>query len=91
KSFVPNGLFEFDAADESIDLSVVRPIGMLTGEIKEFELKTNTLSGEKFYWLLVETFGGEIDVVADVKLIPNEPQTGGIVSGHFWLTGRIID
>jgi hypothetical protein len=38
-------------------------------------LKTNTLSGEKFYWLLVETFGGEIDVVADVKIDSNEPQT----------------
>jgi len=89
KSFVPSGLFAFDAEDESIDLSIVRPIGVLTGEIKEFELKTNELSNEKFYWFLVDTFGGEVDVVADVKLIPNEPQIGGIVSGQFWLSGRI--
>ncbi len=88
KSFVPSGLFAFDAADEAIDLSAVRPIGVLAGEIKEFELKINELSNEKFYWFLVETRGGEIDVVADVKLILNEPKIGAIVSGQFWLSGK---
>jgi hypothetical protein len=90
KSFVPSGLFSFDEADESIDLSTVRPIGIFTGEIKEFELKTNELSGEKFYWFLVDTLGGETDVVADPKLITTEPKIGGIVNGQFWLSGRLI-
>ena len=90
KSFVPVGLFAFDAETESVDLSVVRPIGKFTGEIKEYELKTNELSGEKFYWFLIDTFGGEIDVVADTKLILSEPSIGGIVSGQFWLSGRIF-
>ena len=90
KSFVPTGLFAFDEAKEAVDLSVVRPVGKLAGEIKEFELKTNELSGEKFYHFLVETLGGEVDVVADVKLIKDEPQIGGIVSGQFWLSGKII-
>lgn len=90
KSFVPVGLFAVEAEeDETVDLSVVRPIGKFAGEIKEYELKTNELSGEKFYWFLIDTFGGEIDVVADVKLIPSEPKIGGIVSGQFWLSGRI--
>lgn len=89
KSFVPLGLFAFDAESEAIDLSVVRPIGQFAGEIKDFELKTNELSGEKFYWFLVETLGGETDIVADVKLISSEPKIGGIVSGQFWLSGKI--
>jgi hypothetical protein len=38
----------------------------------------------------VDTLGGEVDVVADVKLISSEPQIGGIVSGQFWLSGKII-
>lgn len=88
-SFVSVGLLAFDADDEAIDLNAVRPISMFAGEIKEFELKTNQLSGNEFYWFLVDTFGGEIDIVADVKLITIEPQTGGIVSGHFWLSGKI--
>ncbi len=91
KSFVPSGLFVFDADDDSIDLNVVRPIGIFAGEIKEFELKTNELSGEKFYWFLIETLGGEVDVVADVKLVPSEPKIGGVVSGQFWLSGRFVD
>ncbi len=89
KSFIPSGLFAFNE-NEEIDLSVARPIGIFTGEIKEFELKTNSLTNEKFYRFLVETLGGEIDVVADVKLITKEPQIGGIVSGQFWLSGRLL-
>jgi hypothetical protein len=90
KMFVPSGLFAFDESDINVDLSVVRPVGMFAGEIKEFELKTNELSGEKFYWLLVETLGGEVDVVVDPKYVPNEPNIGGIVSGTFWLSGKLI-
>lgn len=85
KSFVPAGLFE--AAENTPP----RPVGFLTGEIKDFELKTNRLSKKQFYWFLIDTFGGETDVVADPKLIPNEPQTGGIVQGHFWLSGKVIN
>jgi hypothetical protein len=63
---------------------------MFAGEIKEFELKTNALTNAEFYWFLVETLGGEIDVVSDPKWIEKEPQIGGIVSGQFWLSGKII-
>lgn len=89
KSFVPVGLYDFEGEnwDES---NPPRPIGKFAGEIKAFELKTNELSGEKFYWFLAETLGGEVDVVADAKLIAGEPKIGGIVSGQFWLSGRII-
>ncbi|MBA3631738.1 MAG: hypothetical protein H0W58_02835 [Acidobacteria bacterium] len=89
KSFFPSGLFL--TKDETIATETPRPIGIFAGEIKEFELKTNELSNENFYWFLVETVGGEIDVVADVKLVPNKPNIGGIVSGQFWLSGRVIN
>jgi hypothetical protein len=90
KMFVPSGLFAVSEKDGSLDLSVVRPVGTFAGEIKDFELKTNSLSGEKFYAMLVETLGGEIDVVVDPKFVPHEPKPGGIVSGQFWLSGRIV-
>lgn len=88
ESFVPSGLFLPD--DTATEIDPPRPVGAFTGAIKEYELKTNQLSGEKFYWFLVETFGGETDVVADTKLVTIEPQIGGIVSGQFWLTGKIL-
>jgi hypothetical protein len=87
KSFIPSGLFSPDGSEQN---ESPRPFGIFAGEIKEFDLKTNELSGEKFYWLLVETLGGEVDVVADPKLIPNDPKNGGIISGQFWLSGRLI-
>jgi hypothetical protein len=90
KMFVATGLFAFDEKGDKADLSVVRPVGKFAGEIKEFALKTNELSGEKFYWLLVETLGGEVDVVIDPKFVPAEPRAGGIVSGQFWLSGRVL-
>ena len=88
KSFIPSGLFL--PGDNAAAIEPPRPIGIFAGEIKEFELKTNELSNEKFYWFLVDTLGGEVDVVADVKLISSEPQIGSIVSGQFWLSGKII-
>ncbi len=90
KMFVPSGLFAVDEKDGSRDLNLVRPVGIFAGEIKDFELKTNELSGEKFYALLVETLGGETDVVVDPKFVPNEPQPGGIISGQFWLSGKVL-
>ncbi len=88
KSFFSSGLFL--TKDSMIPVESARPIGIISGEIKEFELKTNELSGEHFYWFLVETSGGEIDVVADINLVKDEPKTDGIVSGQFWLSGKLI-
>lgn len=90
KSFIPSGLYAFNEDDQSSDLNAVRPIGAFAGEIKEFDRRTNELTKESFYWLLVETAGGEADVVADAKLITTEPQIGGIVSGQFWLSARLL-
>lgn len=87
ESFIPSGKFLSDSQGAETD--PLRPIALFTGKIKEYELKTNRLSGHSFYWFLVETFGGEVDVVADPKLISAEPTIGGIISGKFWLSGKI--
>ena len=89
KSFVPSGLFSPDENTPAIEPP--RPFGIFTGEIKEYELKTNMLRKEQFYWFLVETLGGEVDVVADPKLIETEPKIGGILSGQFWLSGKLMN
>lgn len=89
ESFVPTGLFSF-GDDARNDLTAVRPIASLSGTIKEFELKTNELSGENYYWFLIDTFGGEADVVIDPKYVSQTPQIGGICSGTFWLSGKVI-
>ncbi len=87
KSFIPSGLFLPDANNSEIDPP--RPVGIFAGEIKEYEVKTNELSGHQFYWFLVETLGGETDVVVDPKFVTEQPHIGGIISGQFWLSGKI--
>jgi hypothetical protein len=88
KSFVPSGLFAIDGDLKEIESP--QPIGLLAGEIMEFGLKINQLTGEKFYWFLVDTLGGEIDVVADPRYVSQEPQIGGILHGTFWLSGKLL-
>lgn len=90
KSFVPSGLFS-SGESEVVDLSLVHPIGIFAGEIKSFEIKTNSLTSGRFYHFLVETLGGEIDIAADEKLVAEEPKIGGIVGGQFWLSGKIYN
>lgn len=87
KSFVPSGLINLDADTTQPPLA----FGIFAGEIKEFELKTNELTNERFYWFLVDTLGGEVDVVADPKLLAIEPNVGGYLNGQFWLSGRIVN
>jgi hypothetical protein len=84
QSFVPIGLFR---QNEGIP---PQAHGKFAGVVKEFELKNNQFSGANFYWFLVETLGGEIDVVCDPNYIKDEPRIGSIIHGSFWLTGRII-
>jgi hypothetical protein len=87
KSFIPSGLFSSNEGNKTSPDTT----GIFVGEVKEAQIKINSLSGKKFYWMLVETFGGEIDIVATISQIAKEPQKGNIVSGKFWLTGRILE
>lgn len=87
-SFIPSGLF---SADDLASETSPQAFGIFSGTIKEFEKKQNTLSRQEYYWLLVDTLGGEIDIVADLRFFEVQPVENGIVSGQFWLSGRLIN
>jgi len=89
QSFVPSGLFSFGEGEK--DPNPPQATGMFTGVIKHFERKRNELTNEEFYWLLVDTLGGEVDVVADIRFFEKEPLINGIVQGQFWLSGQILN
>lgn len=84
QSFIPSGVFETD--EEVLPSSEA----VFTGNILESAARTNSLSGTAFYWALVDTFGGQYDVVIDRHLLPAPPAVGGILSGSFWLSGRLL-
>jgi hypothetical protein len=64
---------------------------VFTGIIKQYERKRNELTNEEFYWLLVDTLGGEVDIVADIRFFEKDPVLNGIVQGQFWLSGQLAN
>jgi hypothetical protein len=86
QSFIPSGLFT--PAGNSTVPPQARAI--FAGHVLAADEKINVLTGRAFYWALVETFGGAYDVVIDSNLLPGVPAVGGVISGSFWLSGRII-
>ncbi len=87
KSFIPSGLFYPGGKKRE----PFEALGILNGIVRECEEKINKLTGESFYWMLVETLGGNVDVVADKKSMPVPPKINGVVSGNFWLSGRVLN
>jgi len=87
QSFIPSGLF---SPEEDKD-SNPQALGILTGIIKEFERKRNELTNEEYYWMLIDTLGGEVDLVADIRYLKKEPIINGVVQGQFWLSGQLIN
>jgi hypothetical protein len=86
RSFVPSGLF---APDES---NPVPPEAhaIITGHVIESGVRHNSITGRACYWALVDTLGGRYDVVIDKSLLLDAPVAGGIISGTFWLSGRLL-
>ena len=86
ESFMPIGLFDEDENGEAPE-----PFAVFSGVVKQSEVRTNEMTGEEFYWMLVDTLGGEVDVVASTDLCESLPNPLSIIQGQFWLSGRILD
>jgi hypothetical protein len=86
ESFIPSGLFQ--PGGQSIDPPEAHAI--FAGRILEAEMRMNELTNRPFQWVLVKTLGGVFDVVADPEFLESRPRPGGILSGSFWLSGRLL-
>lgn len=86
QSFIPLGLFSPEGGSTEPPGSTA----IFTGHVAATEAKINSLTGAKFYWARVDTLGGSFDVVIDPELCDTAPVVGGVLSGSFWLCGRLI-
>jgi hypothetical protein len=86
ESFVPSGLFNTDGNDTLPP----QAYSIFTGHILDSKEFTNPFTNCIFYWAKVKTLGGEIDIVIDPEILIGDLIVGGVVSGTYWLTGRII-
>jgi hypothetical protein len=88
KSFIPSGLF---SANDKKDVSPrTIPEAVFTGVILDYKKHKNELTGESYFWIKTETYGGIIDVVADPSLINEKLEKNGVISGEFYLCGKLI-
>ena len=81
ESFIPSGLL--GPGNE------VKAEAAFNGHVICVERRTNRLTGIEFIWCLVRSTGGTFDVVADPEVLPGHPPVGGVISGSYWLSGRI--
>jgi hypothetical protein len=97
KSFFPTGLFspnecndvkENETEYESFEMI---PEAVFTGIILDYKEYKNEITQNNFFWIKTETYGGIIDVLADPTLIEKELKKNGIISGVFYMYGKIID
>lgn len=62
-----------------------------SGRILDTRTLINPVTGQRFYWVQVQTLLGTVDVVADPQVVQGQLITGGIVQGTYWLSGRLLE
>jgi hypothetical protein len=76
-----------DGADDAQPIA----LAYITGIVREVHVRRNEWNGEAYFWLLIDTYGGEIDVVADMRLFDTVPVVDGIIQGEFYISGQLIN
>jgi len=80
KSVIPSGLFTKNAPYE--------PKAFINGIVRMADKLINAQSGLPFFHLVIETAGGNVDVVSSDSHLTMLPEEGHIVSADFWLSGK---
>jgi hypothetical protein len=87
ESFIPSGLF----SPEGESTEPAQAFAIFAGHVLDTAILTNPVTRQEFCWVKVRTLGGELDVVADPQILEGFLVRDGVVSGSFWLSGRILD
>lgn len=82
KFFGPSGMF---VDDEKSEPTAIVLAGLT---VIESEKRLNTLSNNEFYWCRASTYGGEYEAVFPLDMFDKIPESGNIIFGNYWLTGR---
>lgn len=68
-----------------------QPTLMFASKIKKIEKIQNPYTKVCFYYMIVETYYGEFNAVCAETAFTKNPVVGGILEGHFYVTGKIRD
>lgn len=86
RSVIPSGLI----SPSGEPVSPPEPHALIAGHVLEVEQRVNAVSGTPYWWALVDSAGGTFDVVIDPDLLAASPRPGQVLSGWFWLSGRLV-
>ncbi len=90
--FIPSGMV-FEKVGGAMPDAAKRPVAYadFAGKVLKVGQRANAAAGGRFWWMLVQTYGGAtIDVVMDPATVKAEPKVGSIVTGRFWLSARVV-
>lgn len=90
EAFIPMGLFTA-ATRESIGDPEPSAAALVTGTVAEHRLLTNSVTGQHFHWLLVESFAASYDIVADPAVVTGQIATGGTIEASCTLFSRLLE
>jgi hypothetical protein len=85
RSFIPSGL----VSPSGEPVTPPESHALIAGQVIEAAERRNTVTSQPFWWALVETVGGTFDVVIDPTLLSCPVSAGNVLSGWFWLSGRL--
>ena len=85
RTFIPSGLI----SPSGEPVTPPESHALITGHVLEAAEQRNAITGEPFWWALVDTDGGTFDVVIDPELLSAPVEAGNVISGWFWLSGRL--
>jgi hypothetical protein len=85
RSFVPSGL----VSPSGEPVTPPESHALIAGHVIAAAPRMNSVTGQPYWWALVDTLGGTFDVVVDPPLLTGPIRIGNIVSGWFWLSGRV--
>jgi hypothetical protein len=91
-AFIPTGML-FERVGGAMPDGATRPVGYadFASKVLKAELRTNRAGSGRFWWALVQTYGGAtFDVVADPNALHDAPKPGAIIAGRFWLSARLV-
>ncbi len=86
-AFIPAGLFRAEDQDEQ---SPPEAFAVISGVVRAAKELHNPLTGLRFQWAEIATFGGTLDIVIDRELLSGGAvEAGNVIVGSFWLSGQI--
>lgn len=85
-SFFPAGDFAEEAGEADAGR---RTTAWVNGIVQEITLKTNSYTHQQYYFIRIQSYGMQFDLLADPASIPDTIAVGNVIAASVWLSGKI--